>query len=261
MSDFWHSTVMPHLESRRSCRGIACYRPHTHDKFSIGLIDSGTTVFNGAVREAHRLESGDVILIPAGHVHSCNPNDGQWRYQMIQADHDWIAALLPAQSANLLSGISIFRHSEIYDNFSLINDLLFANADTNRIEAAFRHGFQECTHLEVMHRFTADTDTELLARLNPVLIRLREDETNPALAELATIAGMDKYQLIRSMKSMTGLAPLAWRQNQRVTRARKMLRDGGSLVETAHALGFVDQSHFHRVFRAHVAASPGNYRG
>ncbi|GAA4388106.1 MULTISPECIES: helix-turn-helix domain-containing protein [Brevibacterium] len=40
-----------------------------------------------------------------------------------------------------------------------------------------------------------------------------------------------------------------------------MLRAGTSVVETAIALGFVDQSHFHRVFRAHVAALPGAYRG
>lgn len=205
--------------------------------------------------------AGDVILIPAGHVHDCNPADGQWRYQMIQAEQDWIAALLPADASFLLTGISVFRQREVYQRFSLVNDLLFADADSSRIEAEFRHGFRECARHTVEHRFTADTDAQLVARLAPVLERLRDDESNPLLDELAEVAGMDKFQLIRSIKRVTGLAPLAWRQNHRVIKARRMLRDGGSIAQTAHALGFVDQSHFHRVFRAHVAAAPGNYRG
>lgn len=261
MSEFWHSTVLQHLESRRSCSEIACYRPHTHEKFSIGLIDSGATVFGGAAGEPVHLGIGDVIIIPAGHVHACNPVDGQWRYQMIQADQDWIAALLPARANELLSGISVFRQHEVHRRFGLVNDLLFSDADAVHIEASFREAFQECARHEIEHRFAADTDAELVARLAPVLVRLRDDVSNPLLDELAGMAGMGKYQFIRAMKRMTGLAPLAWRQNHRVITARQMLREGTSLAETAHALGFVDQSHFHRVFRSHVAASPGTYRG
>lgn len=71
---------------------------------------------------------------------------------------------------------------------------------------------------------------------------------------------MDRFQLIREMKRATGLSPLAWRQNTRVLEARRRLRAGERIADTAHSLGFVDQSHFHRVFQAHVAASPGAYR-
>lgn len=261
MAEFWHSDLLPHLESRRSCREIACYRPHTHDTFSIGLIDSGTTVFSSSKGEDIRLVSGDVILIPAGHLHSCNPDHGTWRYQMIQADQDWLSALLPRQAANPFSAIRVFRHPEIYRHFNSVNDLLFADADTQRIKDGLRLGFEDCATYEAEHQMTAGTDAVLLARLGPVLLRLRHNEMNPSLDELAAIAGMGKYQLIRSMKRVTGFAPLAWRQNYRITEARRMLRDGQSLTDTAHALGFVDQSHFHRVFRAHVASSPGTYRG
>jgi hypothetical protein len=90
MPEFWHSALMPQLESRRSCQEVACYRPHTHDRLSIGLIDSGTTTFTGAASGPVPLAAGDVILIPAGHVHACNPENGRWQYQMIQADQDWV---------------------------------------------------------------------------------------------------------------------------------------------------------------------------
>lgn len=105
-----------------------------------------------------------------------------------------------------------------------------------------------------------DTDMQLREQLRPVLDRLRNDESNPSLDELAALAGLTRYQLIRAVKRATGLAPLAWRQNARIAQARRMLRTGRPIADTAHELGFTDQSHFHRVFRAHVAASPGAYR-
>jgi AraC-like DNA-binding protein len=262
MPEFWHSALLPHLESRRSCQEITCYRPHTHDRFSIGLIDSGLTTFAGAAGEALPLAAGDVILIPAGHVHACNPEHGRWSYQMIQADQDWIASLLPEESDGLLAGIHVFRHPGLYGRFSAVNDLLFldADADAERSEAALRRALRDCAELAPHRRIAPATDAALLARLSAVLDLLHGDGPAPVLDELATVAGMDKYRLIRAVKRATGLPPLAWRQNDRVITARAMLRDGRSLAETAHALGFADQSHFHRVFRAHVAATPGAYR-
>ncbi|POH60278.1 AraC family transcriptional regulator [Arthrobacter glacialis] len=260
MTEFWHSNKLPHLESRRSCQESASYRPHSHDRFSVGLIDSGTTVFSGAAGYPVPLAAGDVILIPARRVHACNPDSGHWRYQMIQADQDWVGGLLPEGATELVAGISVYRQPEMYGHFSLINELIFTGAAPGRIETGFREALAACAGREPAHRLLATTDVELLHRLNPVFIRLRDDEENPLLDELAQIAGMGKYQLIRAMKKLTGFAPLAWRQNERVITARKMLREGRPLAETAHALGFVDQSHFHRVFRAHVASSPGSYR-
>lgn len=264
MTEFRHSMVIRRLESRRSCQDVACYRPHTHERFSIGVIDSGSTVFTGAAGSSARLEAGDVVLIPAGNVHACNPDRGRWRYQMIQADQGWIAGLLAeGADSRLLEGITVFRQRSVHRRFSRLNDLLFddADVDADRIETEFRHALHDCARRDPDWRMAPAVGNELPSSLRPVLQRLRDDETNPRLDELAELAGMDRFQLIRAMKRATGMAPLAWRQNRRIIAAREMLREGRSQSETAHVLGFADQSHFHRVFRAHVAASPGAYRG
>lgn len=109
-------------------------------------------------------------------------------------------------------------------------------------------------------RVAGSIEPALVSTLSPALQRLRDDATNPRLDDLADLVGMDRFQLIREMKRATGLSPLAWRQNTRVLEARRRLRAGERIADTAHSLGFVDQSHFHRVFQAHVAASPGAYR-
>ncbi|MFE5337275.1 AraC family transcriptional regulator [Isoptericola sp. NPDC056573] len=265
MTEFWHDAALPQLEARRSCQDAACYRLHSHDRFSVGLIDAGTTTFTGADGAPLPLSAGDVILVPAGHVHSCNPDRGRWEYGMIHADQDWVAGLLPAGADALLAGITVLRDPGAYHRVRAVEDLLFAPGDGGRVDAAgveeaLRQALRTCATASPHRRIAPTTDDALLERLRPVLARLHDDASNPALDELAAVAGMDRYALVRTMKRATGLTPVAWRHNDRVTAARAMLRAGRPLAETAHALGFADQSHFHRVFRAHVAATPGAYR-
>lgn len=247
MAEFWHSARLPHVESRRSCQDVRCYRPHSHDRFAVGVIDAGTTVFVGATDEPLRLTPGDVVLIPAGHVHACNPDGGRWHYQMIQADPGWLRDLLgPAVWTPLGSAILLIRDPDVHRAFTRANDRLFADDPPDAAVAALRDAFAAAVRAPRVRRIVPVTDPALLARLRPVLDRLRDEPHLPALDELATGVGMDKYRLIRSMKRATGLTPVAWRHNDRVIAARAMLREGRSLAETAHTLGFVDQSHFHR---------------
>lgn len=256
MAEFIRSAALPHLEARRSCQENSCYRPHTHDAFSIGLIDEGTSVFAGSLGGRVRLEPGDVIVIAAEQVHQCNPDDGSWLYQMIHMDQDWAACLATTdRAAGLFSGVTVLHHRA-----AAWSELIFSDATAQRIESGFRELVNELGVASPEHSVTGDTDPVLLDRLDPVLRRLRENGANPSLDELAEIVGLTKYQLVRAVKQATGLAPLAWRQNARIMRARQLLRAGQPIADTAHELGFTDQSYFHRVFRAHVAAAPGTYR-
>ncbi|TKG73132.1 AraC family transcriptional regulator [Prauserella endophytica] len=262
MAEFWRSTALPHLEARRSCQENTCYRPHTHDSFSIGVIDAGTSVLTGPLDGTIRLEPGDVVVIPAGQVHACNPDAGRWLYQMVHMDQNWAVSLAPCKGASRqFDGIRVLRRPDLHRRVSVLNDAIFTDEAREPIEAQFAALFAELEAASPAHLATSDADPELLARLAPVMRRLRHAESNPALGELAGMVGMTKYQLVRAMRRATGLSPLAWRQNARIVQARRMLRGGRPIAETAHALGFTDQSHFHRVFRAHVAASPGTYRG
>ncbi|MFT0847669.1 AraC family transcriptional regulator [Actinomycetaceae bacterium L2_0104] len=261
MAEFWRSSALPHLEARRSCQENSCYRTHAHDSFSIGAIEAGTSVLTGPLDGKTCLEPGDVIVIPAGQVHACNPDRGRWLYQMIHTDQAWAASLVSGrETSHLFDGIRVLRSPELHSQVSAVNDAVFTDEPRELLEARFTVLFAELEAATPEYLAVSDVDPDLLARLAPVMHRLRTDLSNPALTELAELVGMTTYELIRAMRRATGFSPLAWRQNARVVMARRMLRDGRPIAETAHALGFTDQSHFHRVFRAHVAASPGSYR-
>ena len=81
-----------------------------------------------------------------------------------------------------------------------------------------------------------------------------------ALSELAVAAEMSRYQLIRAFRKATGMTPHAWQLNQRINLARDAIRQGESLTDLAYRLGFADQAHFQRVFKAHTAVTPGHFR-
>lgn len=259
--EFWRSRDLPHLEARRSCRENSCYRPHTHDALSIGLVDAGASVLTGRPGHVARLRPGDVVVVPAGHVHSCNPERGRWLYRMVHLDQAWALSHLPhGHGGALLHGIGVFRGGELHRRVRAWCDLLFTDPPAARVERSFvdlGHGLVAAVPV---HHLPGGPRPALLTGLAPVLHRLRHDVRTPALADLAADAGLPVPQLSRTVARATGLTPVAWRQNVRVEAARRLLREGVAVADTAHELGFFDQSHFHKVFRAHVATTPGRYR-
>ncbi len=80
------------------------------------------------------------------------------------------------------------------------------------------------------------------------------------LDDLAALAGLSRCHFIRAFRAATTLTPMAYVERSRIERAR-LLVTGGQMkfVEIAHFVGFADQSHFTRRFKAHVGCTPGNY--
>jgi AraC-like DNA-binding protein len=83
---------------------------------------------------------------------------------------------------------------------------------------------------------------------------------NVRLAELAAVAGVDKFSLVRLFRQRTGLPPHALQIAHRIRAARRLLEAGESIGAAAALTGFCDQSHLHRHFRRSLGMTPGQYR-
>lgn len=84
---------------------------------------------------------------------------------------------------------------------------------------------------------------------------------DPTIAELARECGLSSGHLARAFRQSTGLTPHQWLIRKRVERARGLLLgDGLGLAEIAVICGFVDQSHFTRVFAKFEDCTPGKWR-
>lgn len=82
-----------------------------------------------------------------------------------------------------------------------------------------------------------------------------------SLAVVAEACGLSRGYFARAFRGSTGLPPHAWLNKARIERAMMLLRQRRqSLSAIAHECGFVDQSHFTRVFVRRVGLSPGAWR-
>ena len=84
---------------------------------------------------------------------------------------------------------------------------------------------------------------------------------DPSISEVASECGLSTSYFVRAFKQATGVPPYRWLTKQRVARAKELLQDPGrKLAEIAQLCGFVDQSHFTRVFSRSEGHSPGRWR-
>ena len=93
-SCFWRDAALPFIESRSVEDGRrVCYARHSHETFSIGLIDSGASTYINGEHQC-RVEAGTLVLMNPGDVHACSPIQNQpWAYRMLYVDAGWLSQL------------------------------------------------------------------------------------------------------------------------------------------------------------------------
>lgn len=266
-TQFWRDPAMPYVESRRACHSRACYKPHSHPTFSIGAVDRGISLFTGASDGPVALHAGTVVFVPAERVHACNPvPDSAWSYQMLHLDASWLYSIRQeyvraGDEHRDAEPIRIVREPMVYQRFCHLNALLFSHADLCDKEAALIEFIGDCDGAEGLRIGMPESFAHQVGPLAPVLDFLRQaGAAGVCLGELANMAGMSRYQLIRAFRAATGMTPHAWQLNQRINQARERIRAGEGISEVAYCLGFADQAHFQRVFKAHAGITPGRYR-
>ncbi len=97
--------------------------------------------------------------------------------------------------------------------------------------------------------------SRLLAELN---IRLKESW---ALSEMARFTNMSESALRQQFKMLTGISPIRYLLNARLTKALSYLHGSElTISEVAEKCGFPDSNYFSRQFRSHYGFSPRSVR-
>ena len=84
---------------------------------------------------------------------------------------------------------------------------------------------------------------------------------NLSLDDLAGVAGVSPFHFARAFKQATGLSPLQYVLEQRLSSAREALATSkSSLADIAYDVGFSSQAHMTDVFKKRLGVTPGRYR-
>ncbi|SDG19963.1 helix-turn-helix transcriptional regulator [Pseudomonas abietaniphila] len=259
---FWRDAQLPFIEARSIADGRkVCYSRHSHDVFSIGAITSGFSTYLHEKTD-QRISTGTVVWMNPGDVHACNPIDDQlWSYIMLYVDAQWLGRVQQACGINGFRPIPGISSSDP-TLFSALLDLHQTLIDP-ALDALEKHE-AAIVFFTLMQQRPGGADVPL-KKVNAKVERAAQYINQHflraiRLEEICQVANLSEAYLIRAFEQHYHMTPHAYLINRRIQHAQAQLREGAPIADIAQQNGFSDQAHFQRVFKKHLAATPGQYR-
>ena len=231
------------------------YPPHTHDTWTVFVVDDGQIRYD--LDRRHRGAGRSTVGVLPPHV----VHDGR-----------------TATSRG-------YRKRVIYVETSLLSESLIGRAvDQPSIEDVRLRRRLDVLHERLRHpdeALEAESHLAFVAERLKVHLEDRADEEDPGrvselaerlrellqahefevvtLAAAGELLGASPAHLVRCFSQTFGIAPHAYVLGRRIEAARQRLLEGEPVARVAASVGFCDQSHLTRHFKRHVGTTPGRY--
>jgi AraC-like DNA-binding protein len=264
-SKFWRATDYHNLELLSATYITHKFSHHFHETYAVGVIERGAYQFYHRGSK-ERISQGQVLLINPTEVHGGEPIDNVgWKYRML-----YPSISLMQKIAHEITGEDwtpphfskpIIEDPIVARQLLHLHHVLEQSDNRLKRDTAMRIALGS---LILRHAENNPIDCCISSERDAVR-RVREYletyyEANTALDELADIAGLSPFHLVRVFKNQTGLPPHNYLTHVRILRAREMLQNNPlSIADVAYATGFTDQSHLTRWFKRIVGVTPGKY--
>lgn len=244
-------TGMPGIQAM-TIQSMRSFWKHTHDQFGIGLLVHGGQTSSSCHGKVEAI-SGDCITVHPGEVHDGMPLSGQpRRWFMLYMDPAVVAGAAGSAYEFARPVLNDLRLRRIL--LGVQRALAAGDGDAMLVE-------QESLRLLGLAAGRPTARIETPARLHRARQLLDDGLSAPVtLDELARVADMDKFQLVRGFGRSFGLTPHAYLMQRRIQLARALLATGVPVIRAAADAGFADQSHLTRLFTRTLGITPGAYR-
>ncbi len=233
------------------------YPPHTHDVWTLFLIDEGGVRYD-LDRTEHAAEPSMVSILPPHVVHDGRPatSDG-YRKRAIYLEAGVLGEHLVGRAVDR----PFLRDPSLRGRVAALHDAL-GHAD-GAFEAEVRlHDVAERLRL-AMGETTPDlvADVRRHRDLAEALRAYLDDRLfdAPTLIEAAHHLAASPTQLSRAFADAFAIPPHAYVDGRRLEIARARILDGTPLADVAAEVGFVDQAHLTRRFKRFLGTTPGRF--
>lgn len=242
---------------RRCCMpsGVSTPTPHTHDTWTLLIVDDGLIGYELAGHERAATRSG-VTLLPPHVVHDGRPVTSRgFRKRVMYLDEQTVgrqyigAAVdgplirdpaLRLQVSRLDRALSRHDDLEAESRLAVVVELLTRHLSSR----AAPRPLPPPGHVASSARDIFDAD--------PVGMR--------SVADVATSLGVSTAHLVRAFARGYGIPPHRYILGRRLDLARRRLLAGDDVAQVAFATGFYDQAHLARHFRLLLSTTPGRYQ-
>lgn len=238
--------------------------PHFHETYVVGVIEHGDYSFL-CRGEIQFIRTQGIALVNPGEIHTGEPVDETgWTYRTL-----YPGVALMQQIAEEITGekwtAPYFPAPVIYDAPVARMILRLHEALENSFTRLERDTLLRLAlgELIIRHALNRPPQNVPLSGRVPVS-RVKEYlhahyDQNIMLDDLAALAGLSPYHLVRVFREQTGLPPHHYLVQVRVMQAKRLLHQQQPIAEVALLTGFSDQSHLTRWFKKVVGVPPGQY--
>lgn len=231
------------------------YPSHTHDTWTLLLVDTGTIRYDLDHHEHGAL--GDRVTLLPPHV----PHDGRtveasgFRKRVVYLDAEVIGTdRIGAAVDHPGWAEPVLRRqvSALVDALDHPGDAFEGEVRLALVAEGLRHRLAGAAEAPAVRR-----DLPLAYRLRDLLdVRVVEGLSLP---EAAASLGAHPTHLVRAFSREFGIPPHRYLTGRRLDRARRRLLAGERAADVAAAVGFHDQAHLTRHFRRLLGVAPGEY--
>jgi AraC-like DNA-binding protein len=259
---YFRPARLPGIEALHASFVSHAYRPHSHPTWTVAVVERGAARFELDATQ-QRAERGELFVLEPEAVHTgmAAVPEG-WAYKVLYIDPgvfgEWAERDgAPPRAARWV----VFRDRALRDRLLAAHAALGAGATGLELDEpmhAVLGGLRPHLRQGWPDRRGRAVAEHAAVRRARAHLREHFDRAVP-LGELAAVAGLSRFELVRRFRAQTGLTPHGFQTGLRVARARGLLVAGTPPAEVAATCGFADQAHLTRVFKRAVGVPPGRY--
>jgi len=261
---FWQAPPLAGVELLSARYIEQRFVPHVHDGFVIGMIVDGAQRYRYRGAD-HLAPRGTLVLINPDEVHTGSKGHDQgWLYRAFYPHNTRLDSLMQeldiSTCATHAFSETLYRDPDLVAGFHHLHRLLENGSEALEQQTLWREMMLAlfARHAKLRLPGEAGREPRAIARAKELLLTHLAEP--PSLEALAEAVHLSPFHFARCFRKATGLPPHAWLMQQRIARARALLRDGCLPVQVAMQLGFADQSHLSRQFKKVYGVGPRAYR-
>jgi AraC family chemosensory pili system transcriptional regulator ChpD len=230
---------------------------HSHDEFVISSNIKGreNVILD---RRSYDVTMGQLTLYNPAQVQSSEAASKEWAFVSIYvAPSDF--ASLTGLDANAVFERNFPQSPPLAkDLIRFVHSALGKDQSEEEIEVDLAELLLQL--MELTGATAAPTEPLRPNQVDAIAMRLMDEMSSPpSLNEIALEHRTTPVNIVRAFTASFGIPPFVWLNMRRITEARHRLRRKQTLADVAYDLGYADQAHFTRRFKAATGMTPAQF--
>jgi AraC family transcriptional regulator, arabinose operon regulatory protein len=271
------AVVKPALRDRPLLRGLlavgAGYSPKAAGQLHLRPRGLGEAALVYCVKgggwcelagQLHTVRAGDLLVLPPRVPHTCgahvsNPWTVHWAQAAGENLRDYLLELGVSAKAPLVWMGDDLQLARLFNE--VVKTLEQGPSFLNLLHAS--HALAHLLSVMIRHRHeqTRDTSDSVQKVAGGIVYMSEHLDQSMRVSALAALANLSPAHFTVLFKEQTGCSPRDYLHLLRIHRACQLLRSSAlNVKEIAARLGYQDQFHFSRQFKAFQGVSPSEYR-